>query len=43
MTQTPRSLLERLRLQGDATSWKRLVDQHTPLLQTWLHRFVPGK
>jgi RNA polymerase sigma-70 factor (ECF subfamily) len=38
MQQTPRSLLERLRLQPDEASWRRLVDLYTPLLQAWLRQ-----
>lgn len=39
MTDTPRSLLERLRTQPDEDSWKRLLDLYTPLLQGWLRQF----
>jgi RNA polymerase sigma-70 factor (ECF subfamily) len=35
MTDTPRSLLERLRVQPSEDSWKRLVDLYTPLLKRW--------
>jgi RNA polymerase sigma-70 factor (ECF subfamily) len=38
MEQTPRSLLEKLRHDADAASWKRLVDLYTPLIQTWLRQ-----
>src|SRR5262249_47025885 len=38
MFETSASLLERLRQQPDAVSWKRLVDLYTPLLRGWLHR-----
>lgn len=38
MTDTPRSLLERLRHRPDEDSWKRLVDLYTPLLQRWLRQ-----
>jgi RNA polymerase sigma-70 factor (ECF subfamily) len=38
MTDTPRSLLERLRRQPDNDSWKRLVDLYTPLLLRWLRQ-----
>jgi RNA polymerase sigma-70 factor (ECF subfamily) len=38
MTDTPQSLLERLRHQPDEDSWKRLVDLYTPLLLRWLHQ-----
>jgi RNA polymerase sigma-70 factor (ECF subfamily) len=36
MTDTPRSLLERLRTKRDEDSWKRFVDLYTPLLERWL-------
>jgi RNA polymerase sigma-70 factor (ECF subfamily) len=32
------SLLERLRLEPDASSWERLVDIYTPLIRGWLGR-----
>jgi RNA polymerase sigma factor (sigma-70 family) len=35
---TPVSLLERLRLRPDADSWRRLVDLYTPLIRDWLRR-----
>ena len=38
MTQTPISLLERLRLRPDEASWQRLVDLYTPLIRDWLRR-----
>src|SRR6516165_7259704 len=38
MTQTPISLLERLRLRPDPASWQRLVDLYTPLIRDWLRR-----
>jgi len=38
MSDTSLSLLERLRLQPDAESWRRLVDLYTPLIHRWLHR-----
>ena len=38
MTDTPNSLLVRLRLQPDDDSWKRLIDLYTPLLQRWLRK-----
>jgi RNA polymerase sigma-70 factor (ECF subfamily) len=38
MEHTPQSLLERLRLRPDASSWKRLVDLYTPFLKGWLRR-----
>src|SRR5947207_10096308 len=34
------SLLERLRLQPDPASWRRLVDLYTPLLRHWLRRYL---
>ncbi len=38
MSDTPVSLLERLRLRPDADSWRRLVDLYTPLIRDWLRR-----
>jgi RNA polymerase sigma-70 factor (ECF subfamily) len=38
MTDTPRSLLERLRARPDDDSWKRLLDLYTPLLERWLNQ-----
>jgi RNA polymerase sigma-70 factor (ECF subfamily) len=38
MTDTPRSLLERLRYQPNDPSWKRLLDLYTPLLVRWLRQ-----
>jgi RNA polymerase sigma-70 factor (ECF subfamily) len=38
MSDTSASLLERVRTQPDAASWKRLADLYTPLLQGWLRR-----
>jgi RNA polymerase sigma-70 factor (ECF subfamily) len=38
MSETSLSLLDRLRLQPDAESWRRLVDVYTPLIQGWLRR-----
>ena len=38
MSETSLSLLDRLRLQPDAQSWRRLVDLYTPLIHGWLHR-----
>jgi RNA polymerase sigma factor (sigma-70 family) len=38
MPETPISLLERLRLRPDATSWQRLVDLYTPLIRAWIGR-----
>jgi RNA polymerase sigma-70 factor (ECF subfamily) len=35
---TPVSLLERLRLRPDTDSWRRLVDLYTPLVHDWLRR-----
>jgi RNA polymerase sigma-70 factor (ECF subfamily) len=40
MFETSASLLERLRREPDAVSWKRLVDLYTPLLQGWLRRHL---
>lgn len=36
---TSRSLLERLRVNQDAASWRRLVDLYTPLIRRWLHQY----
>jgi RNA polymerase sigma factor (sigma-70 family) len=38
MSETSLSLLQRLRVEPDDASWKRLVDLYTPLLQKWLRR-----
>jgi RNA polymerase sigma-70 factor (ECF subfamily) len=38
MIETSASLLERLRQQPDAASWRRLVELYTPLLRGWLRR-----
>jgi RNA polymerase sigma factor (sigma-70 family) len=38
MTDTPHSLLARLRLRPDDDSWKCLIDLYTPLLQRWLRQ-----
>jgi RNA polymerase sigma-70 factor (ECF subfamily) len=38
MTDTPRSLLERLHHQPDEESWKRLIELYTPLLRRWLRQ-----
>src|SRR5713101_8172459 len=38
MSDTSFSLLNRLRLQPDAESWRRLVDLYTPLIQGWLRQ-----
>jgi len=40
MSETSLSLLNRLRLQPDADSWRRLVDLYTPLIQGWLRRYA---
>src|SRR5438876_855630 len=40
MSETSLSLLNRLRLQPDAESWRRLVDLYTPLIQGWLRRYA---
>ncbi|HEV3118237.1 MAG TPA: sigma-70 family RNA polymerase sigma factor [Gemmataceae bacterium] len=39
MPDTSISLLERLRLQPDEGSWKRLVDLYVPLIRGWLRRY----
>jgi RNA polymerase sigma factor (sigma-70 family) len=39
MPDTSVSLLERLRLQPDEGSWKRLVDLYVPLIRGWLRRY----
>jgi len=39
VTDTPISLLERLRLRPDEASWRRLVDLYTPLIRDWLRRY----
>jgi RNA polymerase sigma-70 factor (ECF subfamily) len=39
MSETSVSLLERLRLQPDGPSWRRLVDLYTPLIHGWLRRY----
>jgi RNA polymerase sigma-70 factor (ECF subfamily) len=36
LTTTPISLLERLRLRPDPSSWQRLVDLYAPLIARWL-------
>jgi RNA polymerase sigma-70 factor (ECF subfamily) len=38
LSETPVSLLERLRLQPDVGSWQRLIDLYTPLIRGWLGR-----
>jgi RNA polymerase sigma-70 factor (ECF subfamily) len=40
MSETSASLLERLRLRPDETSWRRLVDLYKPLLHRWLRRYA---
>jgi RNA polymerase sigma factor (sigma-70 family) len=40
MTQTPISLLERLRLRPDPASWQRLIDLYAPLVRVWLRRYA---
>jgi len=44
MSETSFSLLNRLRMQPDAESWRRLVKLYTPLIQGWLrrHDFSPA-
>jgi RNA polymerase sigma-70 factor (ECF subfamily) len=42
MFETSASLLERLRRQPDAASWRRLVELYTPLLRGWLLRNLVG-
>jgi RNA polymerase sigma-70 factor (ECF subfamily) len=41
MSETPISLLERLRLQPDEQAWRRLVELYTPWIRGWLHRELP--
>lgn len=38
MSETSASLLNRLRLDPDASAWQRLVDLYTPLIRNWLRR-----
>lgn len=38
MPETSISLLERLRLDPDAASWRRLVDLYSPLIRDWLRK-----
>jgi RNA polymerase sigma-70 factor (ECF subfamily) len=38
MTQTPVSLLERLRQPGDQEAWQRFVELYSPLIYTWGRR-----
>src|SRR6266581_3062146 len=40
MSDTPVSLLDRLRLRPDPESWQRLVSLYKPLIQTWLRRYA---
>ncbi|HEX7447398.1 MAG TPA: RNA polymerase sigma factor [Pirellulales bacterium] len=40
MSDTPASLLERLRLEPDQASWRRLVDLYQPMLTAWLRRYA---
>src|SRR6185369_15310962 len=39
MSDTPISLLERLRLRPDSASWQRLVDLYTPLMRKWFLQY----
>ncbi len=39
MADTSVSLLERLCLQPDESSWKRFVDLYAPLIRGWLHHY----
>jgi len=39
MTETPVSLLDRLRERPDPQSWQLLVDLYTPLIRRWLGRY----
>jgi RNA polymerase sigma-70 factor (ECF subfamily) len=39
MSETPGSLLDRLRREPDGASWKRLVDLYTPWLQAWFRQY----
>jgi RNA polymerase sigma-70 factor, ECF subfamily len=42
MSDTPVSLLERIRCRPDGQAWRRLVDLYTPLIRGWLRRhFLP--
>jgi RNA polymerase sigma-70 factor (ECF subfamily) len=38
MSQTPLSLLERLRSQGEPKDWNWFVQLYSPLIRSWLHR-----
>jgi RNA polymerase sigma-70 factor (ECF subfamily) len=40
MSETPVSLLDRLRDRPDGADWKRLVALYTPLLRGWLRRYA---
>src|SRR5271165_3801407 len=40
MSDTPISLLERLRLSPDSGSWQRLVNLYTPLIRDWLRFYA---
>jgi RNA polymerase sigma-70 factor (ECF subfamily) len=40
MSKTSVSLLDRLRLQPDEDSWRRLVELYMPLIRTWLRRYA---
>ena len=40
MSDTPISLLERLRLAPDQPAWQRLVDLYRPMLSSWLRRYA---
>jgi RNA polymerase sigma factor (sigma-70 family) len=40
MADTPISLLERLRIQPDSSSWQRFLDLYTPLIRDWLRRYA---
>jgi RNA polymerase sigma-70 factor (ECF subfamily) len=44
MSETPVSLLDRLRLRPDPQSWQRLVELYTPLIRNWLrfHALQPS-
>lgn len=40
MSQTPVSLLERLRLRPDQDAWRRLLHLYEPMLRGWLRRYA---
>ncbi len=40
MSDTPVSLLERIRVRPDGDSWRRLVDLYAPLIRGWLRRHL---